>query len=551
MLHQALKLWLPLVTTAQHALCSSDELPQGVLKFSLEKPGLEERLRLFRRDDDTTDVTVRNHVTMFSASLEMGSDKQNVTVLVDTGSSDLWVMSAENPYCSSKSSTSYGSSKYRITEAQQKAAFSSMSSDKINCYEHSQFEPSSSDSFSMNDTSFHITYGDGSFANGTYVQDTISYGGATIKNANFAFANETDSEISVWGIGYAGLESTVTTYDEDGNFSPTYSNLPMQMKEQGIIEQIAYSLWLNDLDASQGTLLFGGVDHSKYTGSLQKVPVLSSYPGTKPSELHIKLDKVTLYQDDNSADIIKCAYPALLDSGTSFMMLPEAFLEAILDSIGGTYASSGNCFASCDLEGGLKFDFSGVTIDVDFQQLLFQTSSASSVCQLGILPSSNTLVLGDTFLRSAYVVYDLENNEIALAQAQMSASGSASIEAITSGIPSASKASGYSSSSVGNSYSTTTATFVSGASDVGNDVTSSSLGGSGPASINGGGGGGSSGGSHTSEAVPGGGTVFSTLALSTMSRSGGSSSSGNSGSNIKVSLFGSLFSSIMGALLYF
>lgn len=34
----------------------------------------------------------------------------------------------------------------------------------------------------------------------------------------------------------------------------------------------------------------------------------------------------------------------------------------------------------------------------------------------GILPSSSIYILGDTFLRSAYVVYDLARNEISLAQ---------------------------------------------------------------------------------------------------------------------------------------
>ena len=36
--------------------------------------------------------------------------------------------------------------------------------------------------------------------------------------------------------------------------------------EDKIINTVAYSLWLNDLDASTGSILFGGIDTEKYTG---------------------------------------------------------------------------------------------------------------------------------------------------------------------------------------------------------------------------------------------------------------------------------------------
>ena len=51
----------------------------------------------------------------------------------------------------------------------------------------------------------------------------------------------------------------------------------------------------------------------------------------------------------------------------------------------------------------------------------------------GIAPSQGTTsVLGDTFLRSAYVVYDLANNEISLAQTNFDSKSSHVVE-ISSG----------------------------------------------------------------------------------------------------------------------
>lgn len=45
-------------------------------------------------------------------------------------------------------------------------------------------------------------------------------------------------------------------------------------------------------------------------------------------------------------------------------------------------------------------------------------------CALGIVPTSGgSSVLGDTFLRSVYVVYDMDNNEISLANTNFNVSG--------------------------------------------------------------------------------------------------------------------------------
>lgn len=57
------------------------------------------------------------------------------------------------------------------------------------------------------------------------------------------------------------------------------------------------------------------------------------------------------------------------------------------------------------------------------------------VCQFGILPAGDNgpILLGDTFLRSAYVVYDLDNKQIALAQTRFNATASPNILEIQSG----------------------------------------------------------------------------------------------------------------------
>jgi hypothetical protein len=53
-----------------------------------------------------------------------------------------------------------------------------------------------------------------------------------------------------------------------------------------------------------------------------------------------------------------------------------------------------------------------------------------STCRLGVLPSTDEApyLVGDTFIRSAYVVYDLDNHVIGLAQSNVGATGSKIVE---------------------------------------------------------------------------------------------------------------------------
>lgn len=69
----------------------------------------------------------------------------------------------------------------------------------------------------------------------------------------------------------------------------------------------------------------------------------------------------------------------------------------------------------------LNFEFGGTagsTIKVPLNQMLTPlfTESGSPICRLDILPTDGPLMFGDSFLRSAYVVYDLDNKQICLAQ---------------------------------------------------------------------------------------------------------------------------------------
>ena len=71
----------------------------------------------------------------------------------------------------------------------------------------------------------------------------------------------------------------------------------------------------------------------------------------------------------------------------------------------------------------VEFNFKGVTIAANSDNLILQ--DGNGVCLFGIQSDSQSeyyILFGDTFLRNAYVVYDLEDSVIGIAQAQYTSS---------------------------------------------------------------------------------------------------------------------------------
>lgn len=235
---------------------------------------------------------------------------------------------------------------------------------------------------------------------------------------NFVLLNPTPD--GVLGIGYASNEVQVGRLGKS-----SYPNLPQAMVENELIRSNAYSLWLNDLSANTGSILFGGVNKAKYRGELETLPVQTVNGGY--SEFIIALTGVSTSSESDNHDYSSSALPAavLLDSGSSLTYLPNSIVQGIYDDLGVIYeSSSGVGYVECSIAQSnvnVTYTFSSPTITVDIDELVIDAGDlrfrdGSRACIFGIAPAGDsTAVLGDTFLRSAYVVYDLANNEISLA----------------------------------------------------------------------------------------------------------------------------------------
>ncbi|KAF2736847.1 candidapepsin-4 precursor [Polyplosphaeria fusca] len=355
-----------------------------------------------RRRQKTVQQTLDNLETLYFANASLGSPKQNLRLHIDTGSSDLWANAADSSLCSRGDQ----------------------------CADSGVYNANDSSTYEYVNSDFNISYVDGSGASGDYATDTFHFGGQTIEKLQFGIGYDSSSPEGILGIGYAINEVQVNRAG-----GQPYDNLPALLAKNGAINTNAYSLWLNDLDASTGSILFGGVDTEKYTGTLSKLPIVSE--GGVFAEFVI--DMTGVGQNGNAGSISNKTVPVLLDSGSSLMYLPDNVVESLYTAFDAHYdQTQGAAFVDCnkaDQQGSLEFTFSEPTISVPYNELVIVAGYQGNdpVCILGIGPAGDSVcVLGDTFLRSAYVVYDLDNNQIGLAQTNFNATKS-SVQEIQSG----------------------------------------------------------------------------------------------------------------------
>lgn len=372
-----------------------------------------------------TSLGLLNMQSFYEVVLSIGTPPQDVAFTLDTGSSDLWVMSSSNPYCSTSDPNA------------------------PNCSSNFVYNYNASSTFEMNRTAhFTIVYGDTTFADGFYAHDTIRLGNLTATNAMFALALESNSTEAVFGIGPVYGEVYATYLPEGGTPSPTYANIPAQLKAQGQIQRIAYSIWLNDPYAGQGSLLMGGVDHDKYTGDLSIVPLISGSDNfTFPRHPFIMLHGVCAYKGSEAGRVAEMSVPVLLDSGTSLVYLPKPLVDSIAKATDGKYNESlGTYTAPCSeiTLDGFIFNFSGTPIKFPLDQVyapltddnnnIVTDSHGKTLCQLQVIADEPPWILGDNFLQGLYAAFDYESFQAGLGQAIFNATDS-NIEEIVTGIP--------------------------------------------------------------------------------------------------------------------
>ncbi|KAJ9625573.1 aspartic proteinase precursor [Taxawa tesnikishii (nom. ined.)] len=323
-------------------------------------------------------VPVSNFLNaQYFSEIAIGNPPQEFKVVLDTGSSNLWVPSSD---CGS-----------------------------IACYLHNKYDHSDSSTYKKNGSNFAIRYGSGS-VEGYISQDTLQIGDIKIKDQLFGEATSEPGLAFAFGRFDGILGLGYDTISVNHITPPFY-----EMVNQGLLDEPVFSFYLSDTNdkEAESEAVFGGVNKDHYTGKLTKLPL------RRKAYWEVDLDAITF--GGETADFESTG--AILDTGTSLIAMPTTIAELLNKEMGAKKGYNGQYTVECDKRDSLPdltFTLTGYNFTITPYDYILevQGSCISSFTGFDIPPPAGPLfILGDSFLRKWYSVYDLGSNSVGLAKA--------------------------------------------------------------------------------------------------------------------------------------
>jgi hypothetical protein len=101
------------------------------------------------------------------------------------------------------------------------------------------------------------------------------------------------------------------------------------------------------------------------------------------------------------------SFPVFFDTGATLSYLPAGVIEDMATDLNGQYDDQIALYTvPCDAQGTFDFTFDNFTIKVSMEEFIWD--AGIDVCVLGAdATTDNSYILGDSFLRSVYTVFDL------------------------------------------------------------------------------------------------------------------------------------------------
>lgn len=295
----------------------------------------------------------------YLTKLKVGSNKQEVLVMIDTGS---WLLN-----------------------------FPSVDAKCLGgkCPAEATFDPNESTSFKNLSKFTKSFYGGGGPVQVTGFQLTDEFyfdDGKKLQNFEFTLLNATFYQRGIFGIGY--------------NTNPNTSYV-LAAKEAGYINHAGFSLYA--FSDRQGTFLLGGVDKDKYEGEL----------AIYDSKLSIPAKSITTA----NGTVLNFPNELALDTGSAGLILDPAIVEQIFKEV-----SDKNGKISCDiaLNGDKSFTFDlgqGVKIDVPYSDAFYWNSDKTK-CNTRIEKTGHhgaTQNVGIPLIKHIYLTHNYDTGKLGVA----------------------------------------------------------------------------------------------------------------------------------------
>lgn len=326
------------------------------------------------------DTPLTNYLNaQYFTEIQIGTPGQAFKVILDTGSSNLWVPSQD---CSS-----------------------------LACFLHAKYDHDSSSTYKANGSEFLIAYGSGSLE-GYVSQDTVTLGDLVIPKQDFAEATNEPGLAFAFGKFDGILGLAYNTISVNKIIPPIYNAI-----DQGLLDTPQFAFALGDTNKDEedgGVATFGGYDESAFTGKITWLPV------RRKAYWEVSFDGIGL--GDEYAQLTSTG--AAIDTGTSLITLPSSLAEIINAKIGATKSWSGQYQVECDTRDSLPdltLTFAGYNFTLTAYDYTLDVggSCISAFTPMDFpAPIGDLAIIGDAFLRRYYSIYDLKKNAVGLAKAK-------------------------------------------------------------------------------------------------------------------------------------
>ncbi|KGO76093.1 Peptidase A1 [Penicillium italicum] len=310
----------------------------------------------------------------------------------------------------------------------------------------------------------------GEMTTGDFVTDVLAIGNVTVDAMKMGVVGGEETSDNALGLGYGNASSISIT---------------QALADAGTINSPAFSLFGQ-------TILFGGVNKARYYGSLYTFPIVNGSDLAKA--FRINMDGISI--NETSAASNKFPLDAVFDTSLDMTYVPKSVAQALNAQIGNTSVPDdyGQVNFSCSALGEnatIEFRFGELELQFYLSEFVSESSDGGAdegtydgeetcyftICENIDFQYEGSIVLGSNFMSKVFAVFDLENDEVSLANlirlSPLLVDGPLDIVEITSGkngVPGAKNSSGNSgdSSKNGNSSNNGNSSTNGHSSDNGN-----------------------------------------------------------------------------------
>jgi hypothetical protein len=314
---------------------------------------------------------IRN--TQYVGTLAIGTPPQMLDVIMDTGSSNLWVNSEK---CMSEG-----------------------------CRAHHRFDQEKSSTYKSLDIGMSVKFGSGKIY-GTLGTDTVAIGPIRVNHQTFGLIEREEGSIFMSGKfdGILGLSFPALSAAKG------HKPLMDEIISQNRLFSNAFSFYYSDRLNEHSVVVFGEPDPSRYVGRMLWVPVTR--------ELYWEVAMQNVLVGGKSLSVCSQAEQcrAVLDTGTSFMTGPSKDIAKLIEKLP---MVKSDCSNRNEMP-VVSFAVGDYTFDLE-PEFYVRKNLRHNYCHLAFValdvpaPRGPLWIFGDVFMRKFFTTFDRDNSRLGFA----------------------------------------------------------------------------------------------------------------------------------------